>query len=138
MDRLAIIVRDDNYMRIQTPLSFAYDFAARGAKVDVLFLSMALRALTPEGARSLCMDGRHENEEPWLRQRLEDVGVPVHVDELLRAIVGAGEVSLVGCRDTAEVLNITEADLMPEATGLVDSSKFIEDVADRGIHCMYF
>jgi len=138
MDRLAIIVRDDNYMRIQTPLSFAYDFAARGARVEVLFLSMALRALTPDGARSLCIDGRHENEEPWLKERLEALGVPVDIHDFLRSIVAAGEVSLLGCRDTAEVLEIAESDLIPEATGLIDSSQFIQDAVDDGIHCMYF
>lgn len=138
MNRLAIIIRDDNYMRIQTPLSFAYDFATRGARVDVLFLSMALRALTPQGAKALRIDGRHEDEEAWFRQRLESVGVPPDIHDLLRAIVAAGEASLVGCRDTAEVLEITESDLIAEATGLVDSSQFIEDAANAGVHCMYF
>ncbi len=138
MEEIKIILRDDNYIRIQAPLSFAYDYAKKGIKVDVLFLNMALRILTPEGSRSLKVDGRHSKEEPWLRKRLASVGVPPDVWEFLKEIKKAGKVTLNGCMDTAEVLEIKETDLIPEADGLVDSSKFIEEAVNRGIHCMYF
>jgi len=138
VERLKIVIRDDNYIKIQTPLSFAYDFAQRGVAVDVLFVSLALRALTPEGAEALRVDGTHSDEEPWLRQRLAAVGVPPEMHQWLREIVHAGAVTLNGCRDTAEVLEIREPDLIPEASGLIDSSKFIQDAIDGGVHCMYF
>ena len=138
MDRLRIIIRDDNYIRIQAPLSFAWDFAMKGVRVEVLFLNLALRALTPEGVEALRVDGRHADEEPWLRERLASVGVPPDVHDFLREIVTAGDVTLSGCADTAAVLQIEEADLIPEAAGLVDSSQFIQDAVEQGIHCMYF
>jgi len=138
VERVKIVIRDDNYIRIQTPLSFAYDYAQRGVAVDVLFVSLALRALTPEGMEALRVDGTHADEEPWLRQRLAAVGVPPAMHEWLREIVQAGDVTLNGCRDTAEVLEIRETDLIPEASGLVDSSQFIQDAIDGGVHCMYF
>jgi len=138
VERLTIVIRDDNYIRIQTPLSFAYDYAQRGVAVDVLFVSLALRALTPEGAEALRVDGTHAEEELWLRQRLAAVGVPPGMHQWLREIVQAGAVTLNGCMDTAEVLEIQEADLIPEASGLVDSSQFIQDAIDGGVHCMYF
>jgi len=138
VERIKIVIRDDNYIRIQTPLSFAYDYAQRGVAVDVLFVSLALRALTLEGAEALRVDGTHADEEPWLRQRLAAVGVPPEMHQWLREIVRAGDVTLNGCKDTAEVLEIRETDLIPEALGLVDSSQFIQDAIDDGIHCMYF
>ncbi|MGH2394037.1 MAG: hypothetical protein ACRDGH_11215, partial [Candidatus Limnocylindria bacterium] len=136
--RLKIIVRDDNLIRIQVPLSFAYDFASRGVQVDVLFLNMALLALTAEGAKALRVDGRHADKEPWLRERLAAVGVPADMTDFLREIVGTGHANLVGCQDSAEVLQVTEADLIPEAGGLVDSSAFVADAVEDGVHCMYF
>lgn len=138
MDRVTIIIRDDNYIRIQAPLSFAYDFAQRGVQVDVLFLNLAVRVLTADGAASLAVDGRHSEEEPWLRERLATVGVPPDVGDFLTEIANAGRVTLNGCKDSAEVLAVSEADLIPEAAGLVDSSDFIQNAVDAGIHCMYF
>lgn len=138
MEELRIIIRDDNYMRIQAPLSFAYDFAQRGVHVEVLFLNLAVRVLTEAGAKSLAVDGRHAEEEQWFRGRLSAVGVPPDMRDWLREIAQAGDITLNGCRDSAEVLQVSEADLIPEATGLVDSSQFIQDAVDAGVHCMYF
>ena len=138
MEEVRIIIRDDNYIRLQAPLGFAYEFAEKGVQVDVLFLNMALLVLTPEGAKSLKVDGRHSDEEPWLRKQLSDVGVPPDMHDFLKLVKSAGKVTLNGCLDSAAILAIKEADLIAEADGLVDSSKFIEDAVNKGVHCMYF
>ncbi len=115
MKKIKIIIRDDNYIRLFAPLSFAYDFANKGIQVDVLFLNLALLVITPEGVKKLTIDGRHTDKESWLRKQLEGLSLPSDVHDYLKGIKNSGKVTLNGCRDSAAVLDIKEADLIAEA-----------------------
>jgi peroxiredoxin family protein len=110
VEKLAIVVRDDGYDRMLTPLTFAYLYAKKGAQVDMLFVLWAVRALTKDGAAALRVDGRHAADEDVLRRTLSE----------------------------AATFGVDAADLIPEATGIVDATWFLEEKALAADHCQYF
>ncbi len=96
MKSMTIIVRDDSYDKILTPLAFAYLQASEGIQVDMLFVNWSVRTLTEEGARNLRVQGEYADQDQWVRDQVEKAGIPSDIYMLMQAIKETGCVNFYG------------------------------------------
>ncbi len=138
MKRMAIVVRDDGYDRLYTPLTFAYVAAKQGVEVDLLFVLWAVRVLTEEGARSVRIDRQHADDEEWFKDRVRRDNDPLQIHDFIKLIKRTGRARFYGCKLAAATFDVDESKLIPEADGIVDSLWFLEQKATKADHCQYF
>ncbi|MHB1567457.1 MAG: DsrE family protein [Acidiferrobacter sp.] len=138
MKSLAIVVRDDAYDKILTPLAFAYMQASEDTKVDMLFVNWAVKALTEDGAHGLKVDGQHASQDAWVRQQVAKAGLPPDIYDIIKALKGTGNVSLYACSLAASIFGVDKDTLIPEAEGIVGASWFLNEKAAKAEHYQYF
>jgi peroxiredoxin family protein len=138
MKRMAIVIRDDAYDRLYTPLTFAYLAAKKGIEVNILFVLWAVRVLTEQGAKAVKMDRQHATEEEWFKDRVRRDGDPLEIHDFIKLVKRTGNVRLYGCQLAAATFDVTQSQLIPEADGIVDALWFLEEKAIKADHCQYF
>lgn len=138
MKSMAIVVRDDSYDKILTPLAFAYLTASEGTQVDMLFVNWAVKALTAEGAAALRIDGRHAAEEAMVRAGVARAGLPPEVYDIIKALKGTGCVNFYACSLAGAIFGVNEGNLIPEAEGIVGAAWFLNEKAAKADHYQYF
>lgn len=135
---LAIVIRDDAFDRLLTPLTFAWEMGSQGVEVDVLFVLWAARVLSKDGVEEVKMDPRYAHREDWLRERLKRDGDPLEIHDFLKLVASTGHVRLHACKLAAMTFDVLENDLIPEAAGIIDPGTFIREIALRADHTQYF
>lgn len=138
MKKLAIVIRDDEYDKILTPLAFAYLEASEGAEVDILFVNWAVRALTEEGAKEIKVGAAHADKDAWVRERVANAGLPNDINTLLKAIKDTGDVRFYACSLAANIFEVGEDNLIPEVEGIVGASWFLNEHMVGADHHQYF
>ena len=138
MKRMALVIRDDAYDRLYTPLTFADVAARQNVEIDILFGLWAVRVLTEQGAKAVKIDGRHAAEEEGFKDRWRRDGDPLAIPDFIRLVKRTGNVRFYGCRLAAATFDVDESELIPEADGIVDSLGFLEEQAIKADHCQYF
>ena len=138
MKKLAIVIRDDEYDKILTPLAFAYLEAAEGAEVDILFVNWAVRALTEDGAQKIKIGASHSDKDAWLRERVASAGLPNDINSLHKAIKETGSVRFYACSLAANIFEVDENNIIPEAEGIVGASWYLNEKVLNADHHQYF
>jgi peroxiredoxin family protein len=138
LERLAIVIREDAFDRVLTPLTFAFLEARQGTEVDVLFTLWSVKLLTEDGLKSAKMSPGHAAQECWLRERLERDGDPTELHDFLAALKETGKVRLHGCKYAAMTFDVGKDDLVSEADGIVDPGWFLREKCLAADHCQYF
>lgn len=138
MKSMAIVVRDDAYDKILTPLAFAYLTASEGTQVDMLFVNWAVKALTAEGAANLHIDGLHAAAEPMVREGVAKAGLPTEIYDVIKALKGTGCVNFYACSLAGAIFGVNKDNLIPEAEGIVGAAWFLNEKAVKADHCQYF
>lgn len=138
MNKLAIVIRNDSYDQLYTPLTFAYTAAQKGIEVDILFVLWAVRVLTEQGAKTVQMDPRHASEEAWFKERVRRDGDPLSIHDFIKMVKLAGPVNFYGCQLAAATFGVEAPQLISEASGIADPLWFLEEKAIKADHCQYF
>ena len=138
MESMAIVVRDDSYDKILTPLAFAYLQASEGVEVNMLFVNWAVRALTEAGAGNMKIQGDHADQDAWVRAQVAKAGLPVEIYDIIKALKATGKVNLYACSLAAAIFEVNEDNLIPEAEGIIGASWFLNEKAALADHYQYF
>jgi hypothetical protein len=123
---------DDGYDRL-SPLTFAHLQASQGTRWTSL-RALGTRILTDGGSIS---GGGWSGAKGSACAKLA-LTATGRAPDFLRALKATGNVHLYACRLAAATFGVEQADLLPEADGIVDATWFLNEKAATADHCQYF
>ncbi|HKY77076.1 MAG TPA: hypothetical protein VJS45_13100, partial [Acidimicrobiia bacterium] len=97
LTRLAMIVRDDAYDRVLTPLVFAYVAACSDVTVDMLFVNWGVHVVMRDEADRLPMSAGHTGHQELLYDCISHTGLPPSIPDIIREIKATGKVNIYVC-----------------------------------------
>ena len=131
MSKLAIIVREDAYDRILTPLAFAYLGTASDMEVDMLFVNWAAKILTKGGAENLKVSQEHEGSDEMVKAKVAEAGLSTDIYENIKTLKATGKVRMYVCSLAASIFGVTRENLVPEAEDIVGATWFLLEKAEK-------
>ncbi len=128
MKSLAMIVRQDAYDLVLTPLAFAYLGTSIYDEVNILFVNWAVRLLSKQGVEALKPSADHAGTPiEMIEERVASAGLPADIHEIFKKLKETGKVHLYGCSLAAQIFGVEEKDLIPEADGIVGATWFLTE-----------
>lgn len=139
MKTMAIVVRQDAYDLVLTPLAFAYLGTAIYDEINILFVNWSVRLLSKQGIEALKPSADHLGTSvDMIQERVEAAGIPSDLHEIFKKLKETRKVHLYGCSLAAQIFGVTEKDLIPEADGLVGATWFLTEKAEPATIFMQF
>ena len=131
MKTMAMVVRQDAYDLVLTPLAFAYLGVADYDEVNILFVNWAVRLLSKQGVEAVKPSADHAGTPvEMIEERVATAGLPADLHEIFKKLKETGKVHLYACSLAAQIFGVEEKDLIPEADGIVGASWFLKEKAE--------
>ncbi|ADH85697.1 hypothetical protein [Desulfurivibrio alkaliphilus] len=134
MGRLAMIIRDDSYDRVLTPLAFGYLGAAIYDEVDILFVSWAAKLLTEEGLRDAKISADHAGQEEMVKEGVRSAGLPDDLYEIIKLMKETEKINFYLCSLAGHVFGVSKESAIPELNEVVGATWFLTKKA-HGAEC---
>ncbi|RLJ71609.1 peroxiredoxin family protein [Hydrogenivirga caldilitoris] len=131
MKTMAMVVRQDAYDLVLTPLAFAYLGAADYDEVNILFVNWAVRLLSKQGVEAVKPSADHTGTPvDMIEERVKAAGLPADLHEIFKKLKETGKVHLYACSLAAQIFGVEEKDLISEADGIVGATWFLMEKAE--------
>jgi len=138
MGKMAIIIRDDEYDKVLTPLAFAYLGVASYDEVDLLFVNWAAKLMTEDGLKEAKVGGNHAGTDEMVKEKVRSAGLPDDLYEIIKALKETGKVNFYLCSLAAQIFGVTQENAIPEMNEIVGAMWFLTEKGNQAETFMQF
>jgi peroxiredoxin family protein len=129
MGKLAIVIRDDSYDRVLTPLAFAHLGAAVYDEVDLFFVSWSAKLLTERGLKEAKVCADHAGTDAVIKAGVRAAGLPDDLYAIIKLMKETGKINLYLCSIAGQVFGATKESAIPELNDVVGATWFLTEKA---------